>query len=116
MMHRSDTLLYDCCVSGSLRILTDQGYHAGAELTLRTQSGGYLSVSHFEPYLFDESAGIGFGNIYLRLEEIVSMHRFAYTALNGFDFAIDLNVRDRKSTRLNSSHVAISYAVFCLKK
>src|SRR5690625_6196022 len=23
---------------------------------------------------------------------------------------------DRKSTRLNSSHVAISYAVFCLKK
>src|SRR5437660_9752262 len=28
----------------------------------------------------------------------------------GFD------VRDRKSTRLNSSHVAISYAVFCLKK
>src|SRR5690625_6996044 len=25
-------------------------------------------------------------------------------------------VLDRKSTRLNSSHVAISYAVFCLKK
>src|SRR5438067_10290827 len=24
--------------------------------------------------------------------------------------------RDRKSTRLNSSHVSISYAVFCLKK
>src|SRR5437870_8780782 len=24
--------------------------------------------------------------------------------------------RDRKSTRLNSSHVAISYVVFCLKK
>src|SRR5690625_7028818 len=27
-----------------------------------------------------------------------------------------LGFRDRKSTRLNSSHVAISYAVFCLKK
>src|SRR5439155_23394579 len=26
------------------------------------------------------------------------------------------NSIDRKSTRLNSSHVAISYAVFCLKK
>src|SRR3712207_7448012 len=26
------------------------------------------------------------------------------------------NVRDRKSTRLNSSHANISYAVFCLKK
>src|SRR5699024_12092552 len=27
-----------------------------------------------------------------------------------------LIVLDRKSTRLNSSHVSISYAVFCLKK
>src|SRR5690625_5787091 len=27
-----------------------------------------------------------------------------------------LEEKDRKSTRLNSSHVAISYAVFCLKK
>src|SRR2546426_8538402 len=26
------------------------------------------------------------------------------------------NERDRKSTRLNSSHLVISYAVFCLKK
>src|SRR5690625_6721994 len=26
------------------------------------------------------------------------------------------SIEDRKSTRLNSSHVAISYAVFCLKK
>src|SRR5690606_42042722 len=28
----------------------------------------------------------------------------------------DANLADRKSTRLNSSHVKISYAVFCLKK
>src|SRR2546426_4869319 len=27
-----------------------------------------------------------------------------------------LRTRDRKSTRLNSSHLVISYAVFCLKK
>src|SRR3712207_7247431 len=36
------------------------------------------------------------------------------------DFADTLDVvaaaRDRKSTRLNSSHANISYAVFCLKK
>src|SRR5699024_11680006 len=31
------------------------------------------------------------------------------------DRAVDQEV-DRKSTRLNSSHVSISYAVFCLKK
>src|SRR5690625_5785134 len=29
---------------------------------------------------------------------------------------LDFIEKDRKSTRLNSSHVAISYAVFCLKK
>src|SRR5204862_7511695 len=29
---------------------------------------------------------------------------------------VDLIGEDRKSTRLNSSHVEISYAVFCLKK
>src|SRR5438874_2856249 len=29
---------------------------------------------------------------------------------------LQAEVRDRKSTRLNSSHVEISYAVFCLKK
>src|SRR5439155_17346646 len=28
----------------------------------------------------------------------------------------EFKTQDRKSTRLNSSHVAISYAVFCLKK
>src|SRR5438034_4616361 len=32
-------------------------------------------------------------------------------------FAVDyFGGRDRKSTRLNSSHTVISYAVFCLKK
>src|SRR3712207_7324446 len=30
--------------------------------------------------------------------------------------AAAVQVRDRKSTRLNSSHANISYAVFCLKK
>src|SRR5207302_7278890 len=30
--------------------------------------------------------------------------------------AVPASPRDRKSTRLNSSHVKISYAVFCLKK
>src|SRR5690242_21518823 len=29
--------------------------------------------------------------------------------------ALDMKLGDRKSTRLNSSHMSISYAVFCLK-
>src|SRR3989442_2174919 len=35
---------------------------------------------------------------------------------NRSDLACVLSQLDRKSTRLNSSHVRISYAVFCLKK
>src|SRR5437870_9298316 len=37
------------------------------------------------------------------------------TQVEGAVLALDLML-DRKSTRLNSSHVASSYAVFCLKK
>ena len=32
------------------------------------------------------------------------------------DFDSNIKLLDRKSTRLNSSHTMISYAVFCLKK
>src|SRR5438477_862292 len=31
-------------------------------------------------------------------------------------YCLEIFRRDRKSTRLNSSHMSISYAVFCLKK
>src|SRR3712207_8580656 len=36
--------------------------------------------------------------------------------LEGLDRRQSLHAPDRKSTRLNSSHANISYAVFCLKK
>src|SRR5690625_6582681 len=42
------------------------------------------------------------------LSNELQKHHITATALTG--------AQDRKSTRLNSSHVAISYAVFCLKK
>src|SRR5699024_5082055 len=44
---------------------------------------------------------------------------FAGSLSGNFDFGYGLRSQqrsDRKSTRLNSSHVSISYAVFCLKK
>src|SRR5437763_12187447 len=41
-----------------------------------------------------------------------------YRGLNAgpFELRLDRPRQDRKSTRLNSSHRCISYAVFCLKK
>src|SRR5207249_9299669 len=43
---------------------------------------------------------------------------FAYFSLGsiGAPWLAPVRNADRKSTRLNSSHVSISYAVFCLKK
>src|SRR2546427_2479850 len=41
--------------------------------------------------------------------------QYCCTVRNSSD-RVRWNLRDRKSTRLNSSHSQISYAVFCLKK
>src|SRR2546430_10431211 len=48
-------------------------------------------------------------------DRVVQRHRRhgAHAAARPRDHVVD---RDRKSTRLNSSHSQISYAVFCLKK
>src|SRR5439155_8468329 len=46
------------------------------------------------------------------LEELLRLVRSEH----GDGFLVAVEEGDRKSTRLNSSHVAISYAVFCLKK
>src|SRR3712207_7615426 len=50
-------------------------------------------------------AGIALENVLL-YEEVKTL----------FDGFVNAAVKDRKSTRLNSSHANISYAVFCLKK
>src|SRR5207253_11145192 len=53
------------------------------------------------------------GHIFFKdFKNVMPMERFylgGANSLRSYD-------TDRKSTRLNSSHVAISYAVFCLKK
>src|SRR5690349_23107900 len=46
-----------------------------------------------------------------RLEAGRDSYRLTASRLHGAEILLD-----RKSTRLNSSHVEISYAVFCLKK
>src|SRR5688572_31071396 len=51
-------------------------------------------------------AFLGLGTMGMAMAANLARAGFAVTAWN----------RDRKSTRLNSSHSQISYAVFCLKK
>src|SRR5687768_17803059 len=52
----------------------------------------------------------------LALDVIDGMAHYIVEIAARLDGFIHQNARDRKSTRLNSSHGYISYAVFCLKK
>src|SRR2546426_7706114 len=58
--------------------------------------------------------GAGLSSFHERVDQVrTSIAGRLHSALHG---GFDLLAADRKSTRLNSSHLVISYAVFCLKK
>src|SRR5256885_12809602 len=58
-----------------------------------------------------------FRSVLLReLGEVPALQEMAADEVGPDAGVLPGRVRDRKSTRLNSSHLVISYAVFCLKK
>src|SRR6266702_6029746 len=61
----------------------------------------------------DPDAGTGGGHGHCSARRRGSSRGCPHPLQRGFPAGLPV---DRKSTRLNSSHVAISYAVFCLKK
>src|SRR5439155_27302958 len=71
--------------------------------SLRSGWGNGLEPFEDERYLVFDCGPLGRGN-------------HGHLDLLSFEMAAYGPQSDRKSTRLNSSHVAISYAVFCLKK
>src|SRR5690606_39405379 len=74
----------------------------------RSQMDGLRTSSMTSLQIIGTAAGVAQGLAALR----PASGNLAYTWQEGlFNDALD-----RKSTRLNSSHVKISYAVFCLKK
>src|SRR2546426_1447006 len=54
--------------------------------------------------------------IHMSLVDNVIQEQQRGAPVRGFGHPAAARSRDRKSTRLNSSHLVISYAVFCLKK
>src|SRR5436309_8987914 len=60
--------------------------------------------------LLEELCGARLTYNYLRIGGV------AFDLPSGYEDKVSTFLEDRKSTRLNSSHVKISYAVFCLKK
>src|SRR5690606_41293705 len=103
-----------------------------------SRSGDHLDLPSF-PTRRSSDLGAGSGESEIRrwiierdqLEAIVALpeQMFYNTGIGTFIWVVSnrkaahrkgkiqlIDARDRKSTRLNSSHVKISYAVFCLKK
>src|SRR5207249_11833274 len=98
----------------------------------------YFSVMFARPHLFTLfpyttlfRSWIVYGLLALTILLLVAVFGFSpingarrWIKLRGFSIqpseiaklSLALFLADRKSTRLNSSHVSISYAVFCLKK
>src|SRR5690606_41067173 len=87
---------------------------------------GYYSPALYgsaelEAALDEELSGEGAGNPLSEwLDDLLHRERRGYDAELTIDLALQQQaiamLGERKSTRLNSSHVKISYAVFCLKK
>src|SRR5437660_5088270 len=88
-----------------------------------------LSLASFPPFLsrlfffFNDTATTEIYTLSLHDALPISLARPQAMACRRADWRARLQAairradpEDRKSTRLNSSHVAISYAVFCLKK
>src|SRR5699024_11597525 len=78
--------------------------------------GEYLSGEEDE-LLFEGGAPVAYRGLFLIDKSGIVRHM----VINDLPLCRNLDevlrmVEDRKSTRLNSSHVSISYAVFCLKK
>src|SRR5256885_8992952 len=81
------------------------------ELTLAENPGTFLSLGASLPEpirhgLLTIGIGIGLTCLLAYLVRVATLRWTSFLALS----------LDRKSTRLNSSHLVISYAVFCLKK
>src|SRR5690606_40113190 len=116
--------------TGRVSRASRRGWRAGAAaLALCTGlgSGGFTLTAAAEEaqpeasvLVFSKTAGFRHDSIPAGIEAIEQLgaeHNFAVDATEDAEAFTDDNLAgNRKSTRLNSSHVKISYAVFCLKK
>src|SRR5690625_875335 len=83
--------------------------------TLGSTTATFIGLDNYIEFFTSEA-----GLTSLRITVIFTVFTVGGAMVLGLLIALALNINipgrtDRKSTRLNSSHVAISYAVFCLK-
>src|SRR4051794_16187228 len=103
------------------RIILHGNAKSMAELEAATAAGARIVVDNFDE--IDRLNAIAArAEVYIRVTPgvVADTHAAILTGHAGSKFGFSLaqapEALDRKSTRLNSSHPSISYAVFCLKK
>ena len=78
---------------------------------------GAIDVQAFRMPLEDDTFGdFSYINTRIRIDDRLEGATLVDTLLHEINHVVWAVGQDRKSTRLNSSHGYISYAVFCLKK
>src|SRR5207248_11120999 len=100
----SPSAIYTLSLHDALPICTDALFgpeYASSKLTLLP---GY-----------EHSLGGGHAGVFVPDKSVFLAADGTHTVLTDTDGSTSFNGEDRKSTRLNSSHRTISYAVFCLK-
>src|SRR5436190_13962343 len=75
----------------------------------------YTTLFRSAGYYLGKQTSRGIRRQFVSVLAVRSARNFL-AAIGVFAKCLLIDVEDRKSTRLNSSHTVISYAVFCLKK
>src|SRR5207302_10710299 len=103
----------------SRNILTSTSYSLILHHHLHTSLSLFFTtryLHHRHPHSFPTRRSSDLGDTRARTEDNYQKAVLTEEERRFFSGLGQVKNRDRKSTRLNSSHVKISYAVFCLKK
>src|SRR5690606_26669343 len=109
-----DTSTEEKIIKAASKVFTQKGYVATRTRDIAEEAGINLALLNYyfrsKEKLFQ----------LIMAEKLQLLFSVILPIVNNDDLTLDEKietlVEDRKSTRLNSSHVKISYAVFCLKK
>src|SRR3712207_7395837 len=99
-----NTLLFSATMSKEVERIAKNYLHDYKEIVVGSRNEGAEHVNHIYYMVHSKDK-------YLALKQIVDFYPHIFAII-----FCRTKIEDRKSTRLNSSHANISYAVFCLKK
>src|SRR5947209_16857731 len=102
--------------SGRTGCLRGQNATRGSDLSGARRGTAMHGAGPVSQPAGDQGDGSDAGPAHNRLRPSHAAHSFILGQVEGCPELAKGPVSDRKSTRLNSSHANISYAVFCLKK